>query len=129
MEMYGAGEEGLSYDEHSKYFKPGAGGGKGKHLSAARLMALAHKSGVDEDDPDRSKFGTHAITSEELGAFDVNYNEKVLWVKLTDSVVLLKHLADHQADAQGHPVKMALGDINTQPMQGFGLLHGYPVRR
>ena len=124
MGLYGADEEGLSYDEHSKYFKPGAGGGKGKHLSAARLMALAHKSGVDDDDPERSKFGTHAITNEELGAFDVNYNEGLMG-QVDRFRGIIEALADHQADAQGHPVKMALGDINTQPMQGLDL-HGYP---
>ena len=125
MEIHGAGEEGLSYDQHKQFFKPGAGGGKGKHLSAARLMALAHKSGVDEDDPERSKFGTHPITSEELGAFDVNYNENLMG-QVDRFRGIIEALADHQADAQGHPVKMALGDINTKPMQGMTFAN-YPV--
>ena len=125
MEIHGAGEEGLSYDQHKQFFKPGAGGGKGKHLSAARLMALAHKSGVDEDDPERSKFGTHPITAEELGAFDVNYNENLMG-QVDRFRGIIEALADHQSQAQGHPVKMALGDINTKPMQGMTFAN-YPV--
>ena len=118
MEIHGADEEGLSFDQHSQFFKPGAGGGKGKHLSAARLMALAHKSGVDNDDPERSKFGTHPITNEELNAFDVNYNEGLMG-QVDRFRGIIEALADHQSEAQGHPVKMALGDINTKPMQGM----------
>ncbi len=125
MEIHGAGEEGLSYDQHSQFFKPGAGGNKGRHLSAARLMALAHKSGADEDDPERSKIGTHPITSEELSAFNVNYNENLMG-QVDRFRGIIEALADHQADAQGHPVKMALGDINTKPMQGMTFAN-YPV--
>lgn len=125
MEIHGAGEEGLSYDQHSQFFKPGAGGGKGRHLSAARLMALAHKSGVDNDDPERSKIGTHPITAEELSAFNVNYNENLMG-QVDRFRGIIEALADHQSEAQGHPVKMALGDINTKPMQGMTFAN-YPV--
>ena len=124
MGLYGADEEGLSYDEHSQYFKPGAGGSKGKDTTAARVMALAHKSGVSEDNPERSNLSSHSIDAEQLTAFGVNYNEGLMG-QVDRFRGIIEALADHQAEAKNLPVKMALGDINTQAMQGLDY-HGYP---
>ena len=124
MGLYGADEEGLSADQHNQYFKPGAGGSKGKDTTAARIMGLAHKSGISEDDPERSNLSTHSIDEEQLGAFGLQYSEGLMG-QVDRFRGIIEALADHQAEAQGLPVKMAIGDINTEPMQGMDY-SGYP---
>ena len=124
MQQYGADEEGLSYDQHSQYFKPGKGGSKGKDTTAARIMGLAHKSGVSDDDPERSNLSNHPIDEKQLKAFGVTYSEGLMG-QVDRFRGIIEALADHQAESNGLPVKMALGDINTQPMQGLDY-SGYP---
>jgi len=124
MGLYGADDESLSVDEHNQYFKPGRGGSKGKDTTASRIMGLAHKSGVSEDDPERSNLSNHKIDSEQLEAFGVRYSEGLLG-QVDRFRGIIEALADHQAEAQGFPVKMAIGDINTEAMQGMQYV-GHP---
>ena len=118
MGIYGEGEEGLSYDEQSRHFKPGRGGSKGKDTTAARLMALAHRSGLSDDDPERSNLSNHSIDSEQLQAFGVRYNEGLMG-QVERFRGIIEALADHQAESQGLPVKMPIGDIKTEPAKGM----------
>ena len=124
MGLYGADEEGLTADQHNQYFKPGAGGSKGKDTTAARIMGLAHKSGISEDDPERSNLSNHSIDEEQLGAFGLQYSEGLM-SQVDRFRGIIEALADHQAESRGLPVKMAIGDINTEPMQGMDY-SGYP---
>ena len=56
----------------------GRKGGKGLHTTASKIMALAKKSGVGENES-RSKFGDHQITSEELETLGIkHHNETAL---------------------------------------------------
>ena len=118
MELYGGDEEGLTVDQHNQYFKPGRGGSKGKDTSASRIMGLAHKSGISEDDPERSNLSNHKIDSEQLEAFGLQYSEGLMG-QVDRFRGIIEALADHQAESNGYPVKMAIGDINTEPMQGM----------
>jgi hypothetical protein len=124
MGIYGEGEEGLSYDEQSRHFKPGRGGSKGKDTTAARLMALAHRSGLSEDDSERSNLSNHTIDSEQLNAFGVRYDERLMG-QVERFRGIIEALADHQAESQGLPVKMPIGDIKTEPAKGMQFLD-YP---
>jgi hypothetical protein len=118
MGIYGEGEEGLSYDEQSRHFKPGRGGSKGKDSTASRLMALAHRSGLSDDDPERSNLSNHSIDSKQLNAFGVRYDERLMG-QVERFRGIIEALADHQAESQGLPVKMPIGDIKTEPARGM----------
>jgi hypothetical protein len=118
-EKYGMDEDGLTLDQQMQYLTGGSSGkGAGTHTNAARLMALARKSGAGEDG--RSVLGTHEITPEELQI-----------MKLPQSDMALRHaeryqtiveaLADHQASARGHEVRREIGDIPDSPMQGASI--------
>lgn len=123
MEKYGAPEDALSHDDHMRFFQPGEKGGQGMHSTAGKIMALARASGVGENE-ERSKFGEHQITSDELEAMGVPYSEGAMG-HVDRFRGILEALADHQAGARGHNVKMAIGDIPTEPMQNLDI-HGYP---
>ena len=123
MEKYGAPEDALSHDDHMRFFQPGEKGGQGMHSTAGKIMALARASGMGENE-ERSKFGEHQITSDELEAMGVPYSEGAMG-HVDRFRGILEALADHQAGARGHNVKMAIGDIPTEPMQNLDI-HGYP---
>lgn len=124
MGIYGEGEEGLSYDEQQGHFKPGRGGSKGKDSTAARLMALAHRSGLSDDDPERSNLSNHPIDSKQLNTFGVRYNEGLMG-QVERFRGIIEALADHQAESQGMPVKMPIGDIKTEAAKNMQFLD-YP---
>jgi len=115
-EKYGMGEEGLTLDQHKQYVTAGSGsGGAGTHTNAARLYALARKSGAVGEDG-RSHMGEHEITREELEMMGLPHNEMAL--RHADRYqTIVEALADHQASARGHTVRMGVGDIPESPMQ------------
>ena len=115
-EKYGAGEEGLTLDQHKQYVRSGSpSGGAGTHTNAARLFALARKSGAVGEDG-RSQMGEHEITREELEMMGLPHNEMAL--RHADRYqTIVEALADHQASARGHTVRMGVGEIPETPMQ------------
>lgn len=125
LQVYGLGEDGISFDDHKRYFKAGQSGGDGMHLSAVRMMGLARKSGMDAEDDSRSNLSTHDINSEELNAMGFHYSDNLL-EQVDRYRNIIEALADHQASARGHNVKMGLGDIPTEPMMGYDI-HGFPM--
>jgi len=125
LKLYGIDEESMSFDEHSRYYKAGEGGGDGMHLSAVRLMALAKKAGIDAEDETKSKLSTHGINSEELSAMGFHYNDKML-DQVERMRTVIEALADHSAAARGHNVKLPLGGIPTEPLRGHNI-EGYPI--
>ena len=114
MQKYGSGEEGLSHEDHLGHFTAGEKGGKGMHSSARRIMALARKSGVGEAE-DRSAFGEHSITPDELRAAGMYSNENLMG-QVDRFRNVLEALADHQSNARDIQPKLALGDIPTSPL-------------
>jgi len=114
MEKFGSGEEGLSHEDHQGHFKAGEKGGSGMHSSARRIMALARKSGIGETE-NRSKFGEHTITPDELRAAGMYSNENLMG-QVDRFRNVLEALADHQSNARGIEPKLALGDIPTSPL-------------
>jgi len=124
MENYGAGEDGLSHEDHMRFLQPGEKGGQGLHTTAGKIMALARKSGVGSND-ERSKFGEHQITSEELETLGIKHHNETALGQVDRYRGIIEALADHQASARGHNVKMGIGDIPTEPMQNLDIF-GYP---
>ena len=124
MENYGAGEDGISHEDHMRYLQAGEKGGKGLHTTAGKIMALARKSGVGENES-RSKFGDHQITSEELETLGIKHHNETALGQVDRYRGIIEALADHQASARGHNVKMGIGDIPTEPMQNLDIF-GYP---
>ncbi len=124
MENYGAGEDGLSHEDHMRFLQPGEKGGQGMHSTAGKIMALARKSGVGSND-ERSKFGEHQITSEELETLGIKHHNETALGQVDRYRGIIEALADHQASARGHNVKMGIGDIPTEPMQNLDIF-GYP---
>ena len=123
MEKYGAQEDSLSHEDHMRFFQPGEKGGQGMHSTAGKIMALARASGQGSSE-EKSKFGEHQITSDELEAMEVPFSEGAMG-HVDRFRGILEALADHQAGARGHNVRMAIGDIPTEPMQNIDI-HGYP---
>tara|TARA_R110000824_G_scaffold87524_1_gene215756 strand:+ start:8253 stop:10457 length:2205 start_codon:yes stop_codon:yes gene_type:complete len=119
-EKYGMGEDGLTLDQHKEYVTSGsASGGAGTHTNAARLYALARKSGAVGEDG-RSHMGEHEITQEELQMMGLPHNEMAL--KHADRYqTIVEALADHQASARGHEVRLGVGDIPDSPMQNASI--------
>ena len=124
MENYGTGEDGISHEDHMRYLQAGEKGGKGLHTTAGKIMALARKSGVGENES-RSKFGDHQITSEELKTLGIKHHNETALGQVDRYRGIIEALADHQASARGHNVKMGIGDIPTEPMQNLDIF-GYP---
>jgi len=124
MENYGTGEDGISHEDHMRFLQPGEKGGKGLHTTAGKIMALARKSGVGENE-NRSKFGDHQITSEELETLGIKHHNETALGQVDRYRGIIEALADHQASARGHNVKMGIGDIPTEPMQNLDIF-GYP---
>jgi len=123
MDKYGGGEEALSVEEHGKYLTGGEKGGQGLHKNAARLLALARASGEGSEEG-RSKMGEHGVSSDELEAANLPYSEQRLG-QVDRFRNVIEALANHQAEARGHPVQMGLGDIPSSPMPSQ-MIHGYP---
>jgi len=124
MQNYGEGEDGLSHEDHMRFLQPGEKGGKGLHTTAGKIMALARKSGVGENE-NRSKFGDHQITSEELETLGIKHHNETALGQVDRYRQIIEALADHQASARGHTVKMGIGDIPTEPMKNLDIF-GYP---
>ena len=114
-EVYGGIEGGLSLEQQEQYLTSGSSAeGSGTHTNAARLLALARKSG--KTDEDGSHLGDHPINQEELKALALPYSPQML--KEADRYqTIVNALADHQASARGHEVQRGIGDIPTSPMQ------------
>ena len=125
MEKYGAPEDLLSAEEHGKYFRAGEKGGQGLHKNAKRIMAVARSSGQGENE-NRSKFGEHQITSDELEVMGLPYSEQRLG-QVDRFRNVIEALANHQAEVRGHTVQMGIGEIPTDPMR-MQTIHGYPIR-
>ncbi len=123
-QKYGMDEEGLTLDQHKQYIGAGsASGGAGTHTNAARLYALARKSGAVGEDG-RSHMGEHEITREELEMMKLPHNEMAL--RHADRYqTIVEALADHQASARGHQVRLGVGDIPESPMQNASI-RNYP---
>lgn len=125
MEKYGAPEDVLSAEEHGKYFRAGEKGGQGLHKNAKRVMSVARSSGQGENE-NRSKFGEHQITSDEIEVMGLPYSEQRLG-QVDRFRNVIEALANHQAESRGHTVQMGIGEIPTDPMR-MQNIHGYPIR-
>jgi len=107
--------DGLTYDDHRKYFTSGSSGkGTGMHDKAARLMGLARVFGHGEEEG-RSALSELKIGSpspEEQAASESNRR-------------IIEALADHQADGRGHEKRRSVGEIPTERMAGADLVNYY----
>ena len=123
-DKYGMVDDGLTYDQHQQYVTSGKGSqGQGTHTNAARFYALARKSGAAGEDG-RSVLGEHEITPEELQIMGLPHSEMAM--KHADRYqTIVEALADHQATARGHQVRLGVGDIPDSPMKGATIVN-YP---
>lgn len=114
-EVYGGKEGGLSLEQQEQYLTSGSSAqGSGTHTNAARLLALARKSGMTDEEG--SHLGDHPINEDELQALALPYSPQMM--KEADRYqTIINALADHQASARGHEVQRGIGDIPTSPMQ------------
>ena len=118
-EQYGRGEDGLTLEQQMQYLTGGSSGkSQGTHTNAARMMALARKSGVNEDG--ESHLSTHEITPEELEIMGLPHSD-ILMRHADRYKTIIEALADHQASARGHTVRRELGDIPESPMMGASI--------
>ena len=118
-DQYGMGEDGLTLDQQAQYLTSGSsGGGAGTHTSAARLMALARKSGKAEDG--RSFLSAHEITPDEMKLLGLT-DSPMAHAAADRYKTIIEGLANHQASARGHEVQRELGDIPENPMMSASI--------
>ena len=119
MTKFGAPEDELSAGRTWQVLQ---GGKRWSRLAQERkrVMSVARSSGRGENES-RSKFGEHQITSDELEAAGLPYNEQRL-EQVDRFRNVIEALANHQAEARGHTVQMGIGEIPTEPMRMQSIL-------